>query len=286
MSALEPSVALSMCETALRELMVHAYGAAYGEAWLSKVASSEQIESWAQRAADESSARAPKGVLAVANTGLAYSNFYDLLTIAEKHWEPLSGALGKKAAALALLKRLDNLRNSVAHSRPLLPFEQDLLSGIAGQIRNQVTIFMSAQDPAGDIYPRIESVTDQFGRRIESSTVDGEMAGSAPGHDVVLRPGDSVTFNCVGIDPQGRGLQWRLDSSGGGPSVTPRGRSQEVTKLIWHVTNQDVNETATVQIFLSTADGKYHRYGWFDHRCWFGFRVRPPLEPESGDRDG
>ena len=63
---------------------------------------------------------------------------------------------------MALLKRLDNIRNAVGHSRPLLPFERDLLSGIAGQIRNQVTIYMSTQDEAGDIYPRIESVTDQI----------------------------------------------------------------------------------------------------------------------------
>ncbi len=166
MSALEPSVALTTCETALRQLMTLAYEAAYGDDWLGRIASKEQLDTWHARAGDELAVRGRKGVLAVPNGGLAHSNLYDLLKIAEKHWEPLSAALGRKASVMPLLHRFDNLRNSVAHSRQLLPFEQDRLSGIAGQIRNQVTIFMSAHDPTWDIYPRIESVTDQFGRRI------------------------------------------------------------------------------------------------------------------------
>jgi len=35
---------------------------------------------------------------------------------------------------LPLLRRFEALRNTVAHSRPVLPFEADLLSGIAGEI--------------------------------------------------------------------------------------------------------------------------------------------------------
>lgn len=63
-------------------------------------------------------------------------------------------ALGPKVETLPLLARFEQLRNSVAHSRGILAFEEALLSGIAGQIRNQVTIFMSIQDPSGDYYPR------------------------------------------------------------------------------------------------------------------------------------
>lgn len=278
MATLDPGQALTMAETALRNLMTSAYKDAYGPEWLLRVAPTK-IDEWQARAETELSARGRKGVIAVPNAGLSYANFFDLVAIAERHWEPLSGALGKKASTLTLLKRLENLRNAVGHSRPLLPFERDLVSGIAGQIRNQVTIFMSAQDDAGDIYPRIESVTDSFGRRIESTTVEGEVAGQAADAPyVIVRPGDEVRFECIGVDPQGRQLQWNLFSVLNGHqglrTVTEEGGS---VQLLWSVDDAEVNESHAVIIHLKTLDTPYHRFGNYDHRAYFLFRVRPPV---------
>lgn len=175
---LDRGAALNACETALRELMSHAYASSFGSDWLMQVAGPKKVAAWEERAVEEVRSRGGRGAVGVANAGLAYANFYDLVDFADRHWEPLAPALGAKKEVLALLRRLERLRNAVGHSRPLVAFEEDLVSGIAGQIRNQVTIYMSAQDPAGDIYPRIESVMDSFGRRIESSAVTGELAGS------------------------------------------------------------------------------------------------------------
>ena len=96
----------------------------------------------------------------VPSVGLAYANFYELLSFVENYWEPLAPALGKRASTVALLKRFDNLRNTVAHNRELVTFEKELYSGIAGQIRNQVTIYMTTQDPAGRPLPSNQSVID------------------------------------------------------------------------------------------------------------------------------
>lgn len=274
-ATLDPAVALTTCETALREIMTYAYSAAYEAEWLSKVATPDKVAEWVGRPDAEFRVRGPKGVVSVPSAGLGYANFYDLVSIADGHWEPLAPALGKKASAISLLKRFDNLRNSVGHSRPLLKFEQDLMSGIAGQIRNQVTIFMSTQDEVGDIYPRIESITDAFGRRVESFTVDGEMAGAVASYDVVLHPGDTVVFECLGVDPQDRDLAWTAHSSGG-TSQTVLGPSGVPASLAWRVADSDVSESATLQVYLATNDVKYHRFGTWDHRGWFGFRVRPP----------
>lgn len=41
-----------------------------------------------------------------------------------------------------------------------------------------------------------------FGRHIESSAIDREIAGSITTYDIVLHPGDAVTCTCVGVDPQ------------------------------------------------------------------------------------
>lgn len=273
---LDPSIALSTCETALRQLMAYRYAANYGPEWLQRVATPRQLEAWEGLAAVERSTRQRRGAAEVPGPGLAYAHFYDLVTIAKKHWEPLAPALGKRATIIPLLERFESLRNPVGHSRALLKFEQELLSGIAGQIRNQVTIYMSSQDPVGDIYPRIESITDSFGRRVESSEATGEVAGSATAVPyLIVQPGDTVSFTCVGLDPQDRDLHWELRTSHS-PRGSLSGASGVPAELVWEVDESDVNETQSVQIFMSTATARYHRYGSFDHRAYFMFRVRPP----------
>ncbi|KRE29942.1 hypothetical protein [Agromyces sp. Soil535] len=271
MSTLDPTIALSTCETALRELMTYAYERVFGADWLERVTTAKQREAWGVRAEVEQRARVPKGVAQVPNVGLAYANFYDLVAIVERHWEPLAAPLGKKQRMLPLLEQFDSLRNTIGHSRLLLPFEQDLMSGIAGMVRNQVTLYMSKQDEAGDIYPRIESVTDSFGRRIESATVEDELAGSVTALDVTLHPGEVVTFSCVGVDPQGRDLEWfgPTDAHAVGPSGQP-------TQLQWVVTDGDVSEATDASIYMKTSGAIYHRFGSWDHRAYFRFRVRPP----------
>lgn len=276
MTTLDPGTALATCETALRGLMKFAYEQAYGPGWLHHVAATE-VEVWRGRAEDERQARGPKGVIAVPDAGLSYANYYDLLTIAGKYWDPLAPALGKRATAMAFLDRLKGLRNSVGHSRPLNPFERDLMSGIAGQIRNQVIIYMTSQDDAGDLYPRIESVTDSFGRRIESDTANTEMAGNVDTKPYVLvHPGDQVTFECFGLDPQGRTLEWALTNPWPGDWVTGElpGAS---TELAWTVLDSDVSEVRTIGIHMRAVGTPYHRWGSYDHRAGFAFRVRPPF---------
>lgn len=278
MPTLEPSIALSTCETALRELMTYAYETRYGSAWLEQVTKPRQRELWAERAQVEADTRGPRGVAQVPNVGLAYANFYDLLEIIKRdeHWEPLAAALDKKSEVLPLLQRFEKLRNSIGHSRPLLAFEQDLMSGIAGQIRNQVTLFMSAQDDAGDIYPRIESITDSCGRRIECSVVDNVIAGIARTPNIVVRPGEVVTFTCVGVDPQERELRWTLTPAGQRPKVSEVGPSGQPVNIDWVVTDSDVSEKGIVVMEMESLDAKYRRYGYTDHKAMFYFRVRPP----------
>lgn len=275
MAILNPAVALSTCETALRELLSYAYTAKFGPKWLRTIASPNKIAEWEERAVTESRARGSRGAAHVPDAGLSYANFYDLLSITRAHWEPLAAALGKKAAIVPLLERFDSLRNAVGHSRPLLLFEQDLLSGIAGQIRNQVTIYMSAQDEAGDIYPRIESITDSFGRRIECARVEGELAGAIRANDIMVHPGDRVTFECVAVDPQDRDLSWSI---GAYPARTSSVRSASgvPTTLAWTFTDSNVTETFDLEICMATHEAPYHRFGQFDHRVYFRYRVRPP----------
>lgn len=278
MAPLDPGAALTACETALRELMAHAYSRQWGEGWLDRIASEEQRSLWAERAEVESGARGTKGVAVVPDDGLSYANFFDLISIAGKQelWEPLAPALGKRADVLPLLKRLDSLRNAVGHSRPLLSFERDLISGIAGQIRNQVTIYMSSQDPAGELYPRIESVVDSLGTRLEEPADSYYLVGGGVWMTgLVLHPGQTIEFECLGTDPQDRDLLWRISSNRGGYTASTVARSADRAVLTWTVSDDDVSERTWVTILLGARDARYHRLGDHDHHATFDYKVRP-----------
>lgn len=272
---LGPSAALAAAERALRSLLavvlVDHYGA---EGWLGQVASAERIAKWTELAETETRTRGARGVAVTSTDPLDYAQLYELVDLAKRHWSLVAPALGNKAVTGALLDRLDDLRNTVAHNREVLPFEEDLLAGIAGEIRNRVTIYMSSKDPSGDYYPRVESITDGLG-----NILDGQKTLSSENPHVLteqtLRVGDVVTFDCRASDPQGRTITWRLTVypglTTGGPSV-----EGENARLEWLVTGDSVGESISVQIRM-TSSGPYHR--WAPGHDGFGafvYRVIPP----------
>ncbi|MEV0949031.1 hypothetical protein [Promicromonospora sp. NPDC050249] len=272
----EPTVAVTTLERALRQLMRREFEQRYGPAWLDHVTTPEQREKWKGRY-DQEVARRP-GVVAVPSVGLEYSELYELIQIAERHWEPLSGALGKKAKVVTLLEHFERVRNSASHSRELMPFERDLMSGISGEIRNKVTLHMTSTAPDGDPYPRIESVVDSFGDSIDIVPQLSEIAGKSWRY-VIVQPGDSVTFTCVGVDAQGRDLEWELRSTKSGGSDQAVSRSGEPVELTWRVQEADIVESNAINIQMSVKGATYHRANGFDHRVFFMYRVRPLSEP-------
>ncbi|WP_199582967.1 hypothetical protein [Blastococcus sp. TF02-09] len=269
MPAMDSGRALATGEQALRQLMSAAFPRALGAGWLESISKKEQREKWLSRRSDEEAKRGKKGVAAVPQDLLAYAEFYELVEIAEKHWTHLSGALGKKADTGALLRRMENLRNTVGHSRELLPFEADLLSGIAGELRNRVAVYMSSEDPSGDFYPRIESITDQFGKTTTGSTA---LDGGTCHTGMSLPFGTSVAYQCRATDPKGRPLQWEL-------VVGLRTRQSVIgsdVELTWSCDDPgDVGDHVRVEFWL-TSDGKYHRHRTYDDSAVFIYRITPP----------
>jgi len=279
MSYLTPGGAIQACEQALRDLMAQVFAAQWGTAWLEHVSTTEQRQAWQERAATEQAKRLPRGVTQVPPAGLAYADLYALLTIAEKNWEPLAEALGKKKEVAPLLKRLDDLRNTIAHSRPLIAFEQDLVSGIAGDIRNRVTIYMSSQDPTGEYYPRIDVVRDHLGNELLSPT-----PGAAQSADTIcetgmtLHPGDTVTFEAQGTDPQGRRLAWYAAKVGTGAPRTDMVYGDSIT-LSLPIHDTDVREGLTMIFYMRCDEAQYHRLGHTDGDSYviFTYNCRPRL---------
>jgi len=140
MPQMQPAEALATCEQALRSLISTVLVKKLGKDWVSQVFSEERAVKIRGVREEESGRRTRRGVASVPSSELAYAQFFDILALLKKYWEDFKPALGNQSETLGLLSRFEALRNSVAHNRDLLPFEEELLSGIAGEIRNRCRV--------------------------------------------------------------------------------------------------------------------------------------------------
>ncbi|MDX3241727.1 hypothetical protein [Streptomyces sp. ME18-1-4] len=276
MPLMEPPVALASCERSLRDLLTIALRAKFGADWISHVFDADDVTRLRDKQTVEQRRRTRRGVVAVPANLIEYAEFTQLTRLINRHWEALNGALGAKKEITVLLDRFEALRNTVAHSRELLPFEEELFSAIAGEIRNRVTIHISGQDPAGEYFPRIELVRDSFGNSTETAQeVQPQMfALRTP---TTLRPGDVVTFTCRGVDPQNRGLEWIFQTPDG-VHHTSDDTHGEAVEWTWEVTRSHIHASAAVGVHL-VSDADYHRYGaaHYDALVALTYEVLPPL---------
>jgi HEPN superfamily Swt1-like protein len=286
MPQMQPAEALTTCEQALRSLISTVLAKKLGRDWVSEVFPAEKAAKLREVREEETGRRTRRGVAAVPTSELAYAQFFDVLTVLRKHWEDFKPALGKQSETMGLLSRFEALRNSVAHSRDLLPFEEELLSGIAGEIRNRVTIYMSSQDPTGDYFARIDSVTDSLGNCIANFPQDPMEHGVSLRTGAVLHSGDVVTFRCRGTDPQGRELAWWVLPTREADNPRNTGRDLEIA---WHVSSLDVAARVDIHIYMEST-GPHHRVntggGTFDHCATFIYTVLPREEPCARTTEG
>ncbi|MFD3456820.1 hypothetical protein ACFWVC_32175 [Streptomyces sp. NPDC058691] len=273
MPLMDPSAALASCERSLRDLLTVVLRSKFGDAWIDRVFDPDDVIRLRDKQTVEQKRRTRRGVVAVSANLIEYAEFTQLNRLINTYWEALNGALGAKKEMSVLLDRFEALRNTVAHSRELLPFEQELLSAIAGEIRNRVTIHISGQDPAGAYFPRIELVRDSFGNSSEHALVVQEQM-LALETKMTLRPGDVVTFTCRGVDPQNRALSWTLQTPDN-RRLNHQGGDLEIT---WLIQPTDVHARANLLLMLS-SDGEYHRFGsaGYDASMLFWYEVLPPL---------
>ncbi|WP_327421132.1 hypothetical protein OG763_09770 [Streptomyces sp. NBC_01230] len=280
MPLMQPPEALASCERSLRELLTIALKRKFGNDWLNEAFESDDVQRLRDKHEIEQKRRTKRGVAEVPAVLINYAEFTQLTRLIKNHWDALNGALGAKKEMDVLLDRVEALRNNVAHSRELLPFEQELLSAIAGEIRNRVTIHSSGQDPAGEYFPRIELVRDSFGNSTETAIqVQDQDQTMAIMTKMTLRPGAVVTYTCQGVDPQGRTLMWSLQTPDGVRHHPDDGQGEgNEVELTWEVKPLHIHTKASLHVIL-TVDGQYHRFGatGFDAIADFRYEVLPPL---------
>lgn len=195
---------------------------------------------------------------------LDYTELTQLGAVISRNWAGFDEAIGPKKYFELDLKRLGGIRNPVAHTRQLLPFEEHLAAGISGYLRNRIAAFRSDMIEPEKYWPTLESIVDSFGNRNRGSA--GEYIPSGP----PVRVGDEVTFRCRATDPEGAALRWRIGSRGSVAEV----EGEDVT-LTWRAEQEDIGEGTTVIIRL-VADRPHHRYdGRSDAYVYFTYTVLP-----------
>ena len=276
-----PAEALHDCEVALRQL-IRSQLAVRGPSWFERCVP-EGHRRKAQIALQEARAKkGRKGELPPTDPDLLdYVPYEAYMETMEPEWSLFARALGKLARARELLGALGDYRNDIAHSRPLLPFQELLVAGISGLIRNQVTIFMSEKNAADEYYPRVESARDSFGNATTDLLLTNQ-AGIPIQAANVLRPGDEVTFEVVAVDPQGRDLEYSFTAlqRGGFTPILSQGASGERVRITWHVTKDNAFVHNEAVIRVSAIGAEYHRQGDVDATIVFAYTVLPPLRAE------
>ena len=254
---MEPAEAINVVETVLRRAVRQVLGDSWHEGTGVDPAKLEE------RREEERKRRTGAAVEADL---LSYTHLYELQEIIKKRWAEFKPIFAKQDRFFVYMKRLEDFRNAPMHSRTLLPFEQALLEGIAGELRNELTLWRSSQAPDMSWYPTVESITDSLGNLITSGNC------RTPSR---LQVGDEITFRCVGWDPQERELIWTLNGMAIiGPQLDRQVGSE--VSLTWYIKPAHVAEASIVTISMMSS-GEYHREpSGYDFSATVLYAVNPP----------
>ncbi|MGE2733120.1 hypothetical protein [Mycolicibacterium vaccae] len=259
---------LVAAETAFREIV----RTAIGPTWIDDL-STDKVEALETKRMEEDKRR--DGV-SVSQDLLDYTEAYHLKSLVLKHWEKTGPILDDKKRAEVYLDAMLDVRNTIAHARPVVPHERQLLAGIAGQIQNLISVYRSGSETADAYYASINHVRDSFG-------VEGCRGGVGNHHERKrLRIGQVIEFEFSATDPHDREIEWTFDfydksrSKPGhlGMALGPSGT------FIWTVGKEEVGEQ--IDVWASIAnESQYQRNGKFDDRVCIGYSVNPPVPPRA-----
>lgn len=255
---------LVAAETALREVV----RTGIGDQWTSDFTADKLAALEAKRTEED---KRRDGV-AVSQDLLDYTEAYHLQTLILKHWDAVQPILQDKKRTETHLKTMLSIRNTIAHARPVAPFERHLLAGVAGQIQNLLSLYRSSSNGPDAFYASINYVRDSFGEQI---TDNNDRQATIPRVSV----GQTISFECSATDPKSRELTWTFSlQSDHYPRIpvelgTAFGAN---TTFEWKVSEDHVGENQRLTAFVRNSS-KYQRNGGSDASVTFLYRVNPPI---------
>lgn len=269
---MDPTDALRAIETALR-LSIHKV---LGDSWLAVSGAPDRSSLEEKRQAE---AKRRDGAV-TSDALLEYTEIYHLTQMVLRNWEPFKPVFKDKKRTEVYFGVVEDVRNTIAHSRDLIAFERDLLSGIAGQLRAQVSRFRNDLDGSTVYYPLIEKVQDGFG--------NPGLAASEHGYE---RPvarvdvGEELTFTGTAFAADGNPVIWKIQKTNSRHISIEQIEVAhgDTVEFSYRFAEGDVNEDLHFGVLIATPS-KYHRYqGATDDIRYFHYQVNPPRSSAPDD---
>lgn len=252
------SQALKDVENSLRDFISAVLWNRHKDKWVEMCGVHEdRIKKWGEKKEEESK-KLQSGI--TEERLIYYSDFYDLQTIIEKNWETDFKAVFRDLQTFRVFfKQLEYFRNPDAHRRELLTHQKHLVIGISGEIRNRIVAYRSKMETDEDIYPRMESVRDNYGNIWTPDKPTNVKTKT------ILYPDDILEFIITATDPQDGKLFYALH---------PTRKWQESNVIILKISEKEIGrETHFLPIIKS--DRNYHASGEHDAIVSFSYPIRP-----------
>jgi hypothetical protein len=247
----DPEKALASIETALRLAIRHVLGRAN---WLQASSAPGQQELEKRQANDNR-----RDGVVVSNDLLNYAYTRELTGLIEANWDQFEPVFNDKQRTLAHFGVINDVRHAIAHARDLVPFERELISGIAGQLRNQVSLYRSKiANPASGYYPLIESLTDNFGNEAFLNSIPVDVNAPVP-RPTRLDVGTELTFSGSAFNVRGKPVKWHMRLELPHMRVTALKEVAEGDSVTFDyvVREREVGELVVMMIYIA-ADSRYH----------------------------
>lgn len=214
---------------------------------------------------------------------LEYTMTRELTEIVLRNWSDFEPIFGDRERTNVYFDTVNGVRNAIAHSRDLAPAERDLLSGIAGLLGNQLSIFVSEHNARARYYPTIERVIDGFNRTLFTHSADYDDYTDRIRLDI----GQPIKLSGRAASARGREISWILSVE---PNLRPARRLEVGRSLdldyTYVPTINDVSEELRLAVYI-VADSQFHRHptsvgsvdalnGGYDDARYIRYSINPP----------
>lgn len=206
----------------------------------------ERIAKWKEKRDIER--KKNKGVL-IESRIIFYSDFYDLRTIVEKNWELFIPILQDKKRFLVFFKEMEQFRNTIAHGRPLILGQENLMKGIAMDLQNSLTIYNNRIKMKDDYFIEIGTIRDNLGNSWGKSIFKKNK--TIP----VLKVGDFYEINIEANDPKDRKIQYLISTIDGQFRM-----EQETSRFSFRIEKSFIGKSTWIFVKVSTSDSDYNNY--------------------------
>lgn len=252
---------LKILENSVRNILAFVLSKSLGSNWLENLKiSSDRIEKWKDRRKIEE--KRLKDVALEARL-IYYSDFYDLRSIINKHWDDgLKDVFLDKKTVILYLEEIEKFRDPNAHRRELFEYQKHLIKGISGEIRTRIMKFRGKKENPDDFFPVLEAVNDNIGNSIENPVYAHSIISKQ-----IMKVGDEIELIGYSTDPLGEELEYSI---------------ARINNKNWSSSNKgkikfeksDIGRCCDIQIMVRSKRD-YHAYTNFDDYVQFRYIVTP-----------